>query len=191
MLKLVTPFLTSLPHWAITSAFLPNNERLHNVTDKLCNAGNPAQMFCYALLFSITGFDPDQQIKENLIRQLHHFPSGTSSKTIVHYAQMIKSGNFCGFDYGEEGNLEHYQQKNPPKVNLSKTTAPVALYLAKKNDYLVQPGDYGRLSDQLPNVANEFIVDYENWNHMDILVGKDASTLVYPYVLEQMGKYIL
>ena len=77
------------------------------------------------------GFDPAQQIKENLVRQLHHFPSGTAGKTIVHYAQMIESGKFCAFDYGEEGNLEHYGQNDPPVVNLSKTTAPIALYLAK------------------------------------------------------------
>ena len=56
MLKLSTPFLNSLPHWLITTAFLPNNEMLHNITDKNCNAGNPTQTVCYALLFSITGF---------------------------------------------------------------------------------------------------------------------------------------
>ena len=51
----------------------------------------------------IIGFNPEQQIKENLVRQLHHFPSGTAGKTIVHYAQMIESGKFCAFDYGKEG----------------------------------------------------------------------------------------
>ena len=79
----------------------------------------------------IKGFNPEQQIKENLVRQLHHFPAGTSGKTIVHYAQMIESGRFCGFDYGRSENLKRYKQKYPPKVNLYKTTAPIALYLAK------------------------------------------------------------
>ena len=78
-----------------------------------------------------TGFDIEQQIKENLVRQLHHFPSGTSSKTIVHYAQMIESGRFCAFDYGDDGNLEYYQQTEPPAVNLTNVTPPIALYLSK------------------------------------------------------------
>ena len=44
---------------------------------------------------------------------------------------MIESGKFCGFDHGEEGNWKHYKQTNPPNVNLSKITAPIAIYLAK------------------------------------------------------------
>ena len=104
----------------------------------------------------IKGWDLEQQIKENCVHQLHHFPSGTSSKTIVHYAQMIENGEFCGFDYGESGNLEHYQQKYPPNVNLSLTTAPMALYLSKTNDFLVQPGDYERSGCSSTSNLKEF-----------------------------------
>ena len=55
MLKLVTPFLTSLPLGLIKSEFLPNSEILHNVTDEYCQEGTSTQVFCYSLLFSITG----------------------------------------------------------------------------------------------------------------------------------------
>ena len=56
---------------------------------------------------------------------------------------------------------------------------------------MVQPGDYERLLDELPNVVTRFMVDYDDWNHSDFLSGKDAHTLVYPYVLELMKKYSL
>ena len=55
MLKAVTPFLNSLPHWLIKSEFLPNSEIIHNVTDKYCKEETSTQIACYALLFSITG----------------------------------------------------------------------------------------------------------------------------------------
>ena len=55
MLKLVTPFLTSLPLGLIKSEFLPNSEILHNVTDQYCQEGTSTQVVCYSLLFSITG----------------------------------------------------------------------------------------------------------------------------------------
>ena len=55
MLKLVTSFLTSLPLGLTQSEFLPNSEILHNVTDKYCQEGISTQLFCYSLLFSITG----------------------------------------------------------------------------------------------------------------------------------------
>ena len=102
---------------------------------------------------------------------------------------MIESGRFCAFDYGEDGNLEYYQQTEPPAVNLTNVTPPIALYLAKNNDYLVQPGDYQMLVNELPNIVYKHMVDYEKWNHMDSLVAKDAHTLVYPYIFEQMEQY--
>ena len=42
---------------------------------------------------------------------------------------------------------------------------------------------------QLPNIVYKHMVDYEKWNHMDSLVAKDAHTLVYPYIFEQMEQY--
>ena len=44
---------------------------------------------------------------------------------------MIESGRFCAFDYGDDGNLEYYQQTEPPAVNLTNVTPPIALYLSK------------------------------------------------------------
>ena len=47
------------------------------------------------------------------------------------------------------------------------------------------------LVDELPNIVYKHMVDYEKWNHMDFLVAKDAHTLVYPYIFEQMEQYKL
>lgn len=34
-----------------------------------------------------------------------HLPGGTSTKNMRHWKQMLDSGEFKKFDYGEEGNL--------------------------------------------------------------------------------------
>ena len=39
---------------------------------------------------------------------------GTSSKNMMHWAQMIRSGTVSHFDYGPEGNLAMYNQSTPP-----------------------------------------------------------------------------
>ena len=67
-----------------------------------------------------------------------------------------------------------YRASNPPQVNLSSSTPPQALYLPPTNDFLVQPGDYQRLIEELPNIVKIFYVDWEKWNHMDSLSGIDA-----------------
>ena len=63
MLKVLTPFLNSLPHWAIKSEFMPNSEKTQDMTDITCKAGNPTQEVCYAMLFSISGFYLSKFIK--------------------------------------------------------------------------------------------------------------------------------
>ena len=68
----------------------------------------------------------------------HHSPAGTSTKTVVHYAQEVNSKQFTHFDYGKVGNMAAYGQKNPPEFSLKAITVPVASYWGQ-NDWLAQP----------------------------------------------------
>ena len=71
-------------------------------------------------------------------------------------------------------NLERYGASSPPQVNLASSTPAQALYLPQANDYLVQPQDYQRLMEELPNLVKVFHVDWQDWNHMDSLTAIDA-----------------
>jgi lysosomal acid lipase/cholesteryl ester hydrolase len=66
---------------------------------------------------------------------LGHTPAGSSTHTIIHFAQGVNSGNFCPFDYGKKKNMQIYGQDEPPPYNLKKVKAPVALFWAE-NDWL-------------------------------------------------------
>ena len=120
---------------------------------------------------------------------MRHFPAGTSARTIVHTAQNINQAKFQAFDWGSGGNRRRYgASSSPPEVNLSLATPPQALYLPQHNDYLVQPRDYARLLQELPNIVKVYVVDWEDWNHLDALSGIDApryknifKILIYKY----------
>ena len=83
-------------------------------------------------------------------------------------------GKFQAFDWGSAENLARYGVSSPPQVNLSSSTPAQALYLPPTNDFLVQPGDFLRLIQELPNLVKIFYVDWQKWNHMDSLSGIDA-----------------
>jgi len=85
--------------------------------------------------------------------------------------------------------MEKYGAKTPPQVDLGKATPPQAIYVAQGNDYLVQPEDYNRLVAELPHVVRLHIVDYEEWNHIDFLVARDAPRLLYPHIFDEMSKH--
>ena len=60
----------------------------------------------------------------------------------MHYGQMMKSGKFQRFDYGDaETNQKHYQADTPPELDLSTIEkVPVAMFVGKK-DTLATPED--------------------------------------------------
>jgi len=130
MLRWCSEFLADLPLWVTQSEFLAPSDLLDSVTSKYCQEHNITQVLCYDFLFTVTGFDLAQQDRANLITQLQHIPAGTSSRTIVHYAQMILQEKFQDFDWGEQGNLDKYGTRTPPQVDLGKATTPQAIYVA-------------------------------------------------------------
>ena len=68
-----------------------------------------------------------------------HTPAGTSTKTVVHYAQEIhEGGNFQSFDYGTAENIKRYGQNTPPQYDLEQISTPTALFYAN-NDWLAGP----------------------------------------------------
>eukprot|EP00747_Dinoflagellata_sp_TGD_P128944 gnl/TRDRNA2_/TRDRNA2_174610_c0_seq4.p1 gnl/TRDRNA2_/TRDRNA2_174610_c0~~gnl/TRDRNA2_/TRDRNA2_174610_c0_seq4.p1 ORF type:complete len:431 (+),score=19.91 gnl/TRDRNA2_/TRDRNA2_174610_c0_seq4:76-1368(+) len=68
-----------------------------------------------------------------------YFPAGVSTKVILHAAQQLKwpDTTFRDWDYGFEGNMQHYHQPLPPVLDLSTVKTPVALFFAGGSDPLV------------------------------------------------------
>jgi lysosomal acid lipase/cholesteryl ester hydrolase len=58
-----------------------------------------------------------------------HFPSGTSTKNMAHFAQLIASKQVQKYDYGKENNILHYNQTNTPIYDLKLMTTPTAIYV--------------------------------------------------------------
>lgn len=75
---------------------------------------------------------------------MSHFPSGSSTKNIIHYAQYIRHEVFNKFDYGERLNLKVYGQKTAPVYKLENIKFPVHLYVGKY-DKLADETDCDRL----------------------------------------------
>ena len=63
----------------------------------------------WAFLCSMVGFDKTQHIDMGMLPMMgRNDVGGTSTKNLMHWTQMIRSGNFEAFDYGSEKNIEVY-----------------------------------------------------------------------------------
>jgi len=115
-------------------------------------------------------------------------PFPTSVKNIVHWAQSVRGNVFSKFDYGHDGNMQHYNQPTPPAYDLAKfpTNLPTVLFTGGI-DGLADPRDVKRLLSEIagsPKVYNR--ADY---GHLDPLLGDQAFKLTYPDLLAELASH--
>ena len=105
-----------------------------------------------------------------------NYPCGASSKSFEHLAQMVRTGRFMYFDYGEKRNLELYGQLETPSINLQKISkVPIGLIVGR-NDLLSTVEDANWLRNTLqPEVLQMF--RETNNGHAGFLMSKDMGFL--------------
>lgn len=166
----------------LASAFCPHTDDGTSVCDNHEN-------FCSNIIFLLSGFDCAQQNVTLVDRIMHHTPAGTSSVTLLHYLQGIKSGEFQGYDWGNEhDNILHHGMSGVPTYKLWDVNSPIALYVAGDNDWMAQPEDTIQTTNELPFVVPGMIhqVEYEKWAHVDFVFGIDAKQYVYDDVIANL-----
>lgn len=165
--------------------FLPYNRKYVEWTEFVCTHFRYEKLMCRDALFFLCGFDAHQFNMTWLPVILSHGAEGTSTMTVVHYAQEVNTGAFEHYDFGKSENIRRYHQPTPPKYNLKNVTAPVALIWAQ-NDWLADPEDIVYLASELPNLVLNIKMPLPDFNHMDFIWGIDADKLVYKRILKYM-----
>lgn len=150
---------------------------------------NHTKKICENILFVLCGFDKEEFNIEQLPTVLSHDPAGTSTKTVLHYAQEIKNeGKFQEYDYGPDGNMIEYGMPTPPQYKLINIKRPIYLMYAE-NDILASPIDVERLAKKLTNLVGMYKVPLDVFNHIDFIFGKDAYNLVYEPIIKVMRNF--
>ncbi|XP_046394228.1 lipase 3-like [Ischnura elegans] len=180
-IKLLAPLL-SHSNWIANmlglAEFLPSSDLLPFLGKVGCKDDAIAQDLCTNILFLIAGHNSAQLNRTTLPVILGHLPAGTSTKTFIHYAQGVLTGDFRLFDYGLAGNLKRYGSAKPPKYDLGLVTAPVNLHYSS-NDWLANVMDVRKLADKLPNLKRMILVPDPKFNHLDYLLAIDVRRLLY------------
>ncbi|RZB77476.1 Abhydro lipase domain containing protein, partial [Asbolus verrucosus] len=163
------PFTESIRKWGMT------------------NCVNPDYFDTCNLLFSLIGGTIDEKEFDTAMIPViaTNAPSNAGMKQYVHYGQQIKHGGFSQFDFGAEENMKKYGTETPPPYDFSKISAPVAVYYAV-NDGVVPYEDVQTIISQLPNVANDYVVPYDNFNHVAFVYATDILDLVYNELMNAM-----
>ncbi|XP_060532071.1 tear acid lipase-like protein [Cylas formicarius] len=96
----------------------------------------------------------------------------------THYSQMMIGKNFSLFDYGKQGNIEHYSQEYPPAYPTHDISVPVAMFVGK-NDYLSTLTSSMKLYNMLNSKSRcgYQILEDPQWSHYDFAIAKTLPIL--------------
>ncbi|NXO04833.1 LIPM Lipase, partial [Rhinopomastus cyanomelas] len=137
---------------------------------------------CANLLFLLGGYNEKNINMTRLDVYTAHYPDRTSVKNIVHWAQVMKSGEFKAFDYGSE-NPAVYHQETPPAYQVEKMPVPTAVWSGGED----WTADWRDVHLLLPRITHLVTYKYiPDWNHWDFIWGLDAPKRLYSSILKLM-----
>ncbi|NXM44602.1 LIPM Lipase, partial [Gymnorhina tibicen] len=137
---------------------------------------------CANLLFLLGGHNEKNLNMTRLDVYTSHYPDSTSVKNVIHWAQVVKSGEFKPFDYGNK-NPAVYQQDTPPPYRMEDMPVPTAVWSGGED----WAADWRDIRLLLPRIAH--LVTYTHvpdWNHWDFVWGLDAPGRLYSSILRLM-----
>ncbi|XP_049833571.1 lipase 1-like isoform X5 [Schistocerca gregaria] len=117
-----------------------------------------------------------------------HLVAGASVYSTIHFRQLIKSGQFRMYDYGEEDNMKQYGQPEPPLFDLSQITAPISIHYGHK-DTTVTRKEAERLFGALPLRIGLFEVPDKKFTHIDFLISDNAKEVLYDNLTKIIKSY--
>eukprot|EP00794_Sanderia_malayensis_P012754 gene12754-14061_t len=162
--------------------FAPSDWLIKLLAETVCE-GKFIDKVCADIIFLICGFDTANLNETRLPVYVSHTPAGTSTKDVIHFAQMVRSNKFQAYDYGQDGNKKHYNQATAPLYSVSASNVPTAIFTSE-NDWLADPTDVATLKPQIRNLI--FSKHLEKWNHLDFIWGDTAYQVIYPEIIKLM-----
>nr|XP_056705251.1 lipase member M-like [Euleptes europaea] len=161
------------------------NPRLKAFLARRCSC-QPVDVLCKQALLLVSGFNEKNLNQSRTDVYVSIFPDYTSVKTILHWSQLTKTGEFRYFDYGSR-NIEKYNQTDPPFYRIEEITVPIALWSGGQ-DWVCSPQDILLLKSRITNLI--YYKHFPDWDHWDFIWGLDAAQRMYVEVLGLMEKQL-
>ncbi|KAL7185876.1 hypothetical protein ACSBR2_027770 [Camellia fascicularis] len=172
-------FIAEALYWLGLHEFNPRGDAVIALLKAICNKPG---VDCTNLLTSFTG--QNCCLNSSIVEVfLEYEPQPTSTKNMVHVAQMIRSGNITMYDYDDEGeNMKHYGQPSPPVYDMTSIPNDLPLFLSYGGqDALSDVNDVKHLLGSLKDHnGDKIVVQYvQNYAHADYVMAVNAKQVVY------------
>lgn len=175
-------FLTNEVYWSGLYQFIPNMDVATKFVNDICNTLN---LDLTNLLALFTG--PNCCLNSSRLDvYLDHVPQPTSTKNLIHFSQMTRTGKIAKYDYVHQAqNLLHYGQRTPPTYDMTKIPTEFPLFLGVgEKDMLSDLQDVKLLLNDLNgHDYNKKVVFLKDYAHIDFIAAINAKQVVYDHMI--------
>ncbi|CAI0439936.1 unnamed protein product [Linum tenue] len=178
-------FIAKELYWLDFKEFNPKGIDVANLLHNICNVPG---VDCGDLMTAITGQNCCLQ-SSTVDLFLKYEPQPTSTKNMIHFAQMARRGTLAMYDYDDEyENMNHYGQPSPPEYSMTTIPDDFPLFFSYGGtDTLSDKSDVRILLDVLKgrdDSNGKFMTQYvNNYAHADYVMADAAKEEVYDLVL--------
>ncbi|KAF5202306.1 Triacylglycerol lipase [Thalictrum thalictroides] len=172
-------FLAEDLYWLGVNEFDPKGKAVQKLLNTICKVPG---VDCLDLMTSFTGKNCCLNSSNSEVF-LANEPQSTSTKNMVHLAQMIRGDTIAMYDYEDsDDNMKHYGQTTPPVYNMTNIPNSIPLFLSYGGEDAVSDANdvqnlLGILKD---HVRDKILVQYQyNYAHADFVMGVNANQIVY------------
>lgn len=122
----------------------------------------------------------------------HHIPEGTSILNVLHFAQLVVTGQFKSFDFGPMENMRRYGTRTSPFYPIRNIRSPDIAFISGRTDVLstMKNVDLTRQMLQVP-LMDDYVVPEIFWGHADHMYAIGAGRLVNAHLIGLVDRYRL
>lgn len=190
--RALSPVLTPKQlNMVLKGQILPKSPLTERALDFVCLPKLTTPL-CNLALTTITGNNLKRANDSITAVVAHHIPEGTSILNILHFAQLIDSGEFKAFDFGPNENLRRYGSRMNPFYPIKNIRSPDIAFIVGRTDVLSTMSNVAITRSMLSvPLMDDYVVPDPIWGHADYMYANGAGRQANTHMINLCDRYRL